>query len=144
MVAGEPEILVSLIPNHPLFGLIGNIGPDDTEYVDGGLYATETPGLSGAAYTSGRGGAGNIAPPSNAGSIGGSDRRDSINEESVIAAPKEGEAFTTGRGGAANVVTAGGEGDKPASAETNGTGKKDVARYGLAYDSLGLLIVVIS
>lgn len=57
----------------------------------------------------------------------------------MIAAPKEGEAFTTGRGGAANVVTAGGEGDKPAPAETNGTGKKDVARYGLAYGSLGVI-----
>jgi Protein of unknown function (DUF3602) len=120
------------------------LGPDDTEYVDGGLYATETPGLSGAAYTSGVGGAGNIAPAATGGSFGGSDRRDSINEESLIAAPKEGEAFTTGRGGAANVVTAGGEGDKPAPAETNGTGKKEVARYGLAYGPLGLLILGIS
>jgi len=101
---------------------------DDTEYVDGGLYTTETPGVSGAAYSGGRGGAGNIAREQD--ERRPSDRRDSINEESLISAPKEGEGYSTGRGGRANIHPAG----APPERHTNGVSKRDqVAKLGLAY-----------
>lgn len=115
------------------------IGMDDTEYVDGGLYTSETPGLSGAGFSSGRGGAGNVKPPTVAGSTTGSrpasNRRDSINEESVVPGPKEGEGYSTGRGGGGNVHPAGAP---PEKTEDNGTGKKGtLASLGLAYVMLG-------
>jgi hypothetical protein len=100
---------------------------DDTEYVDGGLYATQTPGTGGAGYSGGRGGAGNVARPSV--DQPASDRRDSINEESVVPAPKEGEGYSTGRGGGGNVHPAGAPPEK-----TNGASSKgNVATLGLAY-----------
>jgi hypothetical protein len=102
------------------------LGVDDTEYVDGGLYATETPGSGGKGFSTGRGGGGNIAPPSKDGSQ--SDRRDSINEESVIAPPKEGEGYSTGRGGGGNVHPAGAPVEEKASNDTS----KKVAKLGLA------------
>ena len=112
-----------------------DIGVDDTEYVDGGLYASETPGLSGAGFSSGRGGAGNVKPATVTGSATGSrpasDRRDSINEESLVPAPKEGEGYSTGRGGGGNVHPAGAPAAKTEHA--NGTGKKGMlATLGLA------------
>jgi len=122
---GEEEPAISVLDSKRMEL---TLGVDDTEYVDGGLYATETPGVSGAAYSGGRGGAGNIAPST--GERRPSDRRDSINEESVIAPPKEGEGYSTGRGGSANVHPAG----APETHHTNGTTKKDtVASLGLAY-----------
>ena len=104
-------------------------GPDDTEYVDGGLYVTETPGSSGAAYSGGRGGAGNIAPPS--GEHHPSDRRDSFNEESVIQPPREGEGYSTGRGGSANVHPAGAPPDF--NQATRSPRNDTLANLGLAY-----------
>ena len=84
-------------------GGAGNIYPDDTEYVDGGLIAVATPGVNGEGWSGGIGGAGNIARPSTDTRNHKSDRIDDINVESVIEAPKEGEGYSTGRGGAANV-----------------------------------------
>ena len=120
-----------------------SIGVDDTEYVDGGLYRTETAGLSGAGYSAGRGGAGNVKAPATAASTGSgaaaSDRRDSINEESVVPAPKEGEGYSTGRGGGGNVHRAGAASEKDVHSHAEGTGKKGaLATLGLAYDPLFL------
>ena len=102
---------------------------DDTEYVDGGLYTSATSGLGGAGFSAGRGGAGNVkAPTSTTGSRPASDRRDSINEESVVPAPKEGEGYSTGRGGGGNVHPVG------APPEKESQGKKGAyASLGLAY-----------
>jgi len=107
------------------------VGVDDTEYVDGGVYTSETAGLSGAGFSSGRGGAGNVKPQtSTTGSRPTSDRRDSINEESVVPAPKEGEGYSTGRGGGGNVHPAGVSSEKESL--VNGTKKGSYATLGLA------------
>lgn len=107
------------------------VGVDDTEYVDGGLYTTETPGLSGAGFSAGRGGAGNVKPPtSTTGSRPSSDRRDNINEQSLVPAPKEGEGYSTGRGGGGNVHPAGAPSEK--ESHVNGSKKGTYATLGLA------------
>lgn len=111
------------------------IGVDDTEYVDGGLYRTETAGLSGAGYSAGRGGAGNVKAPATASTgsaAASSDRRDSINEESVVPAPKEGEGYSTGRGGGGNVHRAGAASEKDSHVHAEGK-KGALATLGLAY-----------
>ena len=134
----EEEPATSVISVDPFVSerelIRGWIANDDTEYVDGGLYAIETPGSDGKGYSGGRGGAGNVKGPTKDGKQHSSDRRDSINEESLIPEPAEGEGYSTGRGGAANVHRQSvPEPEKPAS--TNGlTGGSRVARLGLAYD----------
>ena len=106
---------------------------DNTEYVDAGIYAVETPGSDGKAYSGGRGGAGNIKGPVKNGQQHTSDRIESINEESVIPAPAEGEGYSTGRGGAANVHAQRAPAAEEKSASTNGgTGTNHHARMGLA------------
>ena len=122
----EAELETSVPIRHMSPHTNNRIARDDTEYVDGGLYATQTPGTGAAGYSGGRGGAGNVARPSV--DRPASDRRDSINEESVVPAPKEGEGYSTGRGGGGNVHPAGAPPEK-----TNGTSSKgNVAKLGLA------------
>jgi Protein of unknown function (DUF3602) len=93
--------------------------------VDGGLYATGTPGSGGEGYSGGRGGFGNVARPSSDGRHM-KDRKDSINEESVVSGPKDGEGFSTGRGGVANVHPV----NEPL--EKHDEDKSKMARLGLA------------
>jgi len=130
----SPLTLPSL--NYSLFRLepvLTFAGLDDTEYVDGGLYATETPGAGGAAYTAGRGGAGNVGRGTDSAV---SDRRDSINKESVVAPPKEGEGYSTGRGGRANVHPEGAP--KETRSESTALAKEHgMSSLGLAYVSWG-------
>lgn len=88
-------------------------------------------------YSGGRGGAGNIKRPANDGQVHTSDRRESVNEESVIRAPAEGEGYSTGRGGIANVHPQGKvEKKHKTNAVAKDKEKKDdghVAKLGLAY-----------
>ena len=103
----------------------------------------ETPGSDGKGFSSGRGGAGNVAPAANDGKEHTSDRTDYIAEENVVNAPKEGEGYSTGRGGAANVHPQGGKAEERPQEEkhheVNGSGK--VARLGLAYVSLAFSFI---
>ena len=126
-------------------GGAGNIYPDETEYVDGGLIAVGTPGASGEGWSGGIGGAGNIARPSTDTRNHKSDRIDDINVESVVEGPKEGEGYSTGRGGAANVhakdkhfkedgATSGEHiSAAPAPAPAPAASKDEPANLGLAY-----------
>jgi len=103
---------------------------DNTEYVDGGLYATETPGSDGKGYSTGRGGAGNVRGPEENGREHVSDRMDDITVESLVHPPAEGEGYSTGRGGLANVHPQ----RAPAHEEdSNGSHSGQMARLGLAY-----------
>jgi Protein of unknown function (DUF3602) len=98
--------LVTSVSIHPYSSdlkLTFKPGFDSTEYVDGGLYTTETPGSDGKGWSAGRGGAGNVKKPLKDSQIHYSDRQDNINEESIVPIPKEGEGYSTGRGGVANV-----------------------------------------
>ncbi|KAI5811850.1 hypothetical protein BZA77DRAFT_159170 [Pyronema omphalodes] len=105
----------------------GNICPDSTTYVDGEIHHEADPTASGAAYSSGRGGAGNIS--SNGGAAAattttgaaatdgkGNTRGDGdvIPTEAIVPAREEGEGVHTGRGGEGNAIktTDGGEKDK--------------------------------
>ncbi|KAF5564641.1 hypothetical protein H9Q69_007678 [Fusarium xylarioides] len=88
-------------------GGAGNFKPDDTEYVDGEVVRTGVVGSHGdGAYSSGRGGAGNIAD------IGtpSTERKDvDIIPETAVRPSQDGRDYHTGRGGAGNAQTAGSE-----------------------------------
>ncbi|PUU82541.1 hypothetical protein B9Z19DRAFT_1120572 [Tuber borchii] len=81
-------------------GGMGNIGPDETEYIDGEIVRTGDPTSAGGAYSAGRGGAGNIGAP----------QRDPVRpsmDEDVVPSPAkvqahENEGFHSGRGGEGN------------------------------------------
>ncbi|KAI1390095.1 uncharacterized protein F4822DRAFT_400873 [Hypoxylon trugodes] len=84
-------------------GGAGNINPDDTKYVDGEIVRQGEEGSHGdGAFSTGRGGAANIAdaahPPS---TIGRLDRE--IVPEEATRPSTDNESFHVGRGGAANV-----------------------------------------
>ncbi|KAH7270330.1 uncharacterized protein BKA55DRAFT_683391 [Fusarium redolens] len=88
-------------------GGAGNFKVDDTEYVDGEVVRTGVVGSHGdGAYSSGRGGAGNIAD------IGtpSTERKDvDIIPETAVRPSQDGRDYHTGRGGAGNAQTAGSE-----------------------------------
>jgi len=89
-------------------GGTGNIGPDETEYVDGEIVRTGDPTTAGGAYSAGRGGAGNIGAPQQ------EPVRPSMDEDVVPSAARvqghEGEPYHSGRGGEGNAHLAeGGE-----------------------------------
>merc|ERR1711939_99031 len=74
----------------------GNIGPDTTQYTDGGIVREGVQGESpDGEYSSGRGGAGNIG----AGSVGRAST-DVVPKENEVKAQED---FHTGRGGGGNV-----------------------------------------
>lgn len=81
-------------------GGTGNIGPDDTQYVDGGIHREGDPATQGVPYSTGRGGASNIASPKAEAKTG--------NDDDII--PEVTKVITTegpyhgGRGGEGNVV----------------------------------------
>jgi len=81
-------------------GGAGNIGTDDTQYVDGEVVRAGPEGSRGdGAYSSGRGGAGNI------GDVGtpSSERKDvDVVPSEAIRPSTENQDFHTGRGGAGN------------------------------------------
>ncbi|KAF8456363.1 hypothetical protein BGX38DRAFT_1164285 [Terfezia claveryi] len=82
-------------------GGTGNIGPDDTQYVDGGIHREGDPATQGVPYSTGRGGASNIASPKAEVVKTGSD--DDIIPEVTKVTTKEGP-YHGGRGGEGNVV----------------------------------------
>merc|ERR1711881_625022 len=74
----------------------GNIGPDTTQYTDGGIVREGVAGESAdGEYSSGRGGAGNIG-----GATGGRASQEVVPPESEV---KPQDDFHTGRGGGGNV-----------------------------------------
>lgn len=82
-------------------GGTGNIGPDDTQYVDGGIHREGDPATQGVPYSTGRGGASNIASPK-------AEVAKTINDDDIIpevtkVTTKEGP-YHGGRGGEGNVV----------------------------------------
>jgi len=83
-------------------GGTGNIGPDDTKYVDGGIHREGDPTAHGVPYSTGRGGASNIiaSPKSEAVNTGNDD--DIVPDVTKIIT-KEGP-YHGGRGGEGNVV----------------------------------------
>ncbi|KAF8424699.1 hypothetical protein EV426DRAFT_88714 [Tirmania nivea] len=82
-------------------GGTGNIGPDNTQYVDGGIHREGDPATQGIPYSTGRGGASNIASPKAEVVKTGND--DDIIPEVTKVTTKEGP-YHGGRGGEGNVV----------------------------------------
>ncbi|KAI8960777.1 hypothetical protein F5Y11DRAFT_328755 [Daldinia sp. FL1419] len=83
-------------------GGAGNINPDDTKYVDGEIVREGPEGSHGdGAFSTGRGGAANIADASKLPSAIRADRE--IVPEEATRPSTDGESFHVGRGGAANV-----------------------------------------
>ncbi|KAI1641763.1 hypothetical protein F4815DRAFT_34374 [Daldinia loculata] len=83
-------------------GGAGNINPDDTKYVDGEIVRQGHEGSHGdGAFSTGRGGAANIADADKPPSAMRTDR-DIVPEEATRPST-DGESFHVGRGGAANV-----------------------------------------
>jgi len=80
----------------------GNIGPDSTEYTDGGIYHAGDPTASGAAYSAGRGGAGNMGSPHQEAVATGND--DDIIPDAARLDTHPDEPHHTGRGGEGNFV----------------------------------------
>ena len=80
-------------------GGAGNIAPDGTEYVDGGIVRTATPS---GTYTTGRGGGGNVGR-----SEGAAEGHDVVPDNAQVDAPvpSTGHGVSTGRGGGGNIVT---------------------------------------
>ncbi|KYK55407.1 hypothetical protein DCS_07370 [Drechmeria coniospora] len=103
-------------------GGAGNINPDDTLYVDGEIARTGVEGSHGdGAYSSGRGGLGNI------GDIGRAPtpRRDQDMIPEAALRPSQDTEFHTGRGGAGNEMHVPRE--KPAAAKTGGGGDAPIS-----------------
>jgi len=82
-------------------GGTGNIGQDDTKYVDGGIHREGDPAASGIPYSTGRGGASNIASP--AAETVQSRLDDDIVPEVTKVITSEGP-YHGGRGGEGNIV----------------------------------------
>jgi len=82
----------------------GNIGPDNTEYVDGEIRREEDPTVSGGAYSTGRGGAANIGSPKVV-PVKTTKHDDDIIPEAARVNPEE--TYHAGRGGEGNVVVGG-------------------------------------
>ncbi|OTB02291.1 hypothetical protein M426DRAFT_13595 [Hypoxylon sp. CI-4A] len=83
-------------------GGAGNINPDDTKYVDGEIVRQGEEGSHGdGAFSTGRGGAANIADPNKPASIVRADRQ--VVPEEATRPSTDNESFHVGRGGAANV-----------------------------------------
>jgi len=82
-------------------GGTGNIGPDDTKYVDGGIHRESDPASAGLPYSTGRGGASNIASPKSEPVKTGSDG--DIVPEAAKVLSRDGP-YHGGRGGEGNVV----------------------------------------
>ncbi|KAI5798846.1 hypothetical protein EDC01DRAFT_628701 [Geopyxis carbonaria] len=85
----------------------GNIGPDETSYVDGEILRQGDPASTGGAYSSGRGGAGNIGSPQQMPVDRGND--DDIVPEAANVPRHEDQAYHSGRGGEGNVLHPAGE-----------------------------------
>jgi hypothetical protein len=100
----HPTMSTSTSTNTPLSPGQGNIGPDSTAYVDGEIHHQADPTASGAAYSAGRGGAGNISNNGNGGGNGGATATatgtgtdgDVIPSEAVVPAREEEEVVHTG------------------------------------------------
>ncbi|KAF4464436.1 GTP1 OBG domain-containing [Fusarium albosuccineum] len=85
-------------------GGAGNFKVDDTQYVDGEVVRTGVEGSHGdGAFSSGRGGAGNI---SDVGSKPSERRYKDIIPEAAVRPSQDGRDYHTGRGGAGNAQTA--------------------------------------
>ncbi|TGZ81886.1 hypothetical protein EX30DRAFT_236653 [Ascodesmis nigricans] len=82
-------------------GGAGNIAPDDTQYVDGGIHREGDPAATGGAYSAGRGGAGNIGSPAQKPLTTGND--DDIIPENAKVQHHDDQVYHTGRGGEGNV-----------------------------------------
>ncbi|KAI1465676.1 uncharacterized protein F4812DRAFT_437050 [Daldinia caldariorum] len=83
-------------------GGAGNITPDNTKYVDGEIVRQGPEGSHGdGAFSTGRGGAANIADASQPPSAMRADRE--VVPEEATRPSTDGESFHVGRGGAANV-----------------------------------------
>ncbi|KAI5786377.1 hypothetical protein DFH27DRAFT_256065 [Peziza echinospora] len=87
-------------------GGTGNIGPDDGEYVDGGIHRAGDPAASGAAYSTGRGGASNIASPKASPAVGAAADDDIIPDVAKVITNDD-QPHHAGRGGQGNVVAPG-------------------------------------
>ncbi|KAI5844253.1 hypothetical protein BZA05DRAFT_409534 [Tricharina praecox] len=82
----------------------GNIGPDNTEYVDGEIRREEDPTASGGAYSTGRGGAANIGSP-RVTPVKTSKHDDDIIPEAAMVKPDD--KYHAGRGGEGNAFVGG-------------------------------------
>jgi hypothetical protein len=86
----------------------GNIGRDETKYVDAGIVREGVVGEStDGDYSSGRGGAGNIVDSPRLGPDGRRLSHDKIPDTSLTGAPKHQDNYHVGRGGDGNAVHAG-------------------------------------
>ncbi|KAK6330282.1 hypothetical protein TWF730_004777 [Orbilia blumenaviensis] len=92
-------------------GGAGNIAPDSTEYVDGGIVRTSAPS---GTYNTGRGGGGNVGHSENT-----SEAQDIIpeNAQREPVHPSPTHPVSTGRGGGGNIVTSDGEAEHKGLAE---------------------------
>ncbi|KAF8544302.1 hypothetical protein BDD12DRAFT_873208 [Trichophaea hybrida] len=81
----------------------GNIGPDETKYIDGEIHREGDPTSTGGAYSAGRGGAGNIGSPKVAPKKTGNDD-DIIPDAALVQAD---DTYHAGRGGEGNAVVGG-------------------------------------
>lgn len=79
----------------------GNIGPDETQYVDGEIRREGDPTAAGGAYSAGRGGAGNIGSPK-ADPVNTGNDNDVVPEQAQVPAEDQ---YHEGRGGQGNIKT---------------------------------------
>ena len=82
----------------------GNIGVDDTQYVDGDIVREGTP-QQGGEYRGGRGGAGNTvaAPPGSVGQPTAATQSEDVVPEPAMRGQEGYENYHTGRGGQGNI-----------------------------------------
>ncbi|RPA88279.1 hypothetical protein BJ508DRAFT_410136 [Ascobolus immersus RN42] len=89
----------------------GNIGHDDTQYVDGEIHRQEDPSQTGHAYSTGRGGGGNIGTPK--AGVSPALRPQKTAEDAIPDVARvpihEGEYYHSGRGGQGNAFIPGEE-----------------------------------
>jgi len=106
-------------------GGAGNIGPDTTTYVDGGIHRQGDPAETGGAYSAGRGGAGDIGSPSQAPKNTGND--DDIVPENAKVPVHEDQVYHSGRGGEGNIIPP----TKPKEDATAAPAKKEKKKFSL-------------
>jgi len=79
----------------------GNIGPDETSYVDGEIHREGDPNSAAAAYSTGRGGVGNMGSPK-AGSLAEPETQNDKDVVPEVAKVEADDTFHSGRGGEGN------------------------------------------
>jgi hypothetical protein len=105
---------------------MGNIHPDSTQYIDGEIVRQGPVGDQGdGAYSSGRGGAGNIGSPRLAPTLGGKAHDFEVVPDTAIRKSVDGD-YHTGRGGQGNVHL------DETPKEENGEKRKSSPHEGLA------------